>query len=117
LPKFALFTRKGGNKKFPIVDQFHFSQFFSTILEILLYKNKHNMISEARIGYREKSNNTATQTFTEGIQKALDSKLLVIGIFLDLTNAFDVINLLLATLELYGLREKNTLMDEFISYW
>jgi hypothetical protein len=41
------------------------------------------MISEAQNGFREKkSTNTAKQTFIEDIQKALDNKLLVIGIFL-----------------------------------
>jgi hypothetical protein len=51
------------------------------------------MISEAQNGIREKkSTNTAIQTFIEDIQKALDKKLLVMGIVLDLTKAFDVIN-------------------------
>jgi hypothetical protein len=52
--------------------------------------------------------NTATQTSIEDIQKALDNKLLVMGILLDLTEVFDIINnkLLLAKLELYGLRGK-----------
>jgi hypothetical protein len=85
---------------------------FSKILEILIYKrvatflNKHSLISEAQNGFREKkSTNTATQTFIEDIQKALDNKLLVMGIFLDLTKAFDVINhkLLRTKLELHGL--------------
>jgi hypothetical protein len=54
------------------------------------------------------STDTATQTFIEDIQKALDNKVLVMGLFLDLTEAFDIINhkLLLAKLALYGLRGK-----------
>jgi hypothetical protein len=49
--------------------------------------------------------NAATQTFIEDIQKALDNKLLVMGILLDLTEDCDVINhkLRLPKLELYGL--------------
>jgi hypothetical protein len=41
-------------------------------------------------------------------KKTLDNKQLAMGIFLDLSKAFDVINhnLLLAKLELYGLRGK-----------
>jgi hypothetical protein len=64
-------------------------------------------MSEAQNGFRVKSN-AATQTFIEDIQKALDNKLLVMGIFLDLTKAFDVLNhkLLLAKLELNGLAGK-----------
>jgi hypothetical protein len=67
------------------------------------------MISEAQNSFREKkSTNTAIQNFIEDIQNALDNKLLVMGIFLDLTKASDVINhkLLLAKLELYALRGK-----------
>jgi hypothetical protein len=45
-------------------------------------------LDEAQNGCREKkSTNTATQTFIEDIQEALDNKLLVMGIFLDLTKA------------------------------
>jgi hypothetical protein len=88
---------------------------FSKILETLIYNrvmsflNKHNLISEAQNGFREKkSTNTAIQTFIEDIQKALDNKRFALGIFLDLTKAFDVINhnLLLDKLELCRLRGK-----------
>jgi hypothetical protein len=50
------------------------------------------MIPEAQNCFSEnKSINTASQTFIEDIQKALDNRLLVMGIVLDLTIAFDVI--------------------------
>jgi hypothetical protein len=64
------------------------------------------MISKAQNDFREKKSiNTATQTFIEDIQKALDNKLSVMGIFSDLNEAFDVTNhnLLLAKLDLYGI--------------
>jgi hypothetical protein len=79
---------------------------FSKILETLIYKrvvtflNKHN-ISEPQNGFRQKkSTNMTTQTYIEDMQKVLANKLLVMGIFLDLTKAFEVINykLLLAKL-------------------
>jgi hypothetical protein len=73
------------------------------------FLNKHILIYEAQNGFREKnSTNTGIQTFIEDIQKALDNKRFTLGIFLDLTKAFDVINhnLLLAKLELCGLRGK-----------
>jgi hypothetical protein len=40
----------------------------------------------------EKSMDTASQMFIDSIQKAMDSKLLVTGIFLDLSEVYDVIN-------------------------
>jgi hypothetical protein len=71
---------------------------FSKILEMLIYNRvmsflkKHNLVSEAQNGFRgKKSTNTAIQTFIEDIQKASDNKRFALGIFLDLTKAFDVI--------------------------
>ena len=86
---------------------------FFLILETLMYNwggnllNRFNLISNAQNGFRKnKSTCTAIQTFIGEIQKTLDNKQLAFGIFLDLSKAFDVINhnLLLAKLELYGLR-------------
>jgi hypothetical protein len=106
------------------MDQFQFCQYL-LILEILIYKrvvtflNKHNVISEAKNCFREKiCTNTAIQTFIEDIQKAVDNTLLLMGIILDLTKAFDVLNheLLFAKLELYGLRGKiNSLTSSYLT--
>jgi retron-type reverse transcriptase len=86
---------------------------FSNILETLMYNrvvnflDKFNLISNAQNGFRKnKATFTAIQTFIGEVQKILDNEQLAFGIFLDLSKAFDVIDhdLLLAKLELYGLR-------------
>jgi hypothetical protein len=65
------------------------------------------VLTESQNVFREnKSIDTATQSFIEDVQHAMNSKLLVMGIFLDLTKAYDAINhnKLLAKLDNYGLR-------------
>jgi hypothetical protein len=74
------------------------------------FLNKHNLISDAQNGFREKKSTfTATQSFIEDVQKALDNKLFAMGIFFYLSKAFDVINhkLLFNKLELYGIRKNS----------
>jgi hypothetical protein len=88
-----------------------FSKIFETLIHnrVVSFLNKYNLNSDAQNGFRvKKSTYTAIQTFLEDILITLDEKRFAMGIFLDLTKAFDVINhdLLLAKLELYGLRRK-----------
>jgi hypothetical protein len=62
-------------------------------------------------GFRvKKSTYTSIQSFLKVILIAVDKKLFAMGIFLNLAKAYDVINhdRLLAKLELYGLRGKNS---------
>jgi len=86
---------------------------FAKILEQLihnritsfLYENK--TLSEAQNGFRKgKSIDTAVQSYTERVQKALDKRVHTIGIFIDLSKAYDVLNhnLLLEKLSYYGIR-------------
>jgi len=86
---------------------------FSKILEKIMYNrlysflNKFNILSDKQNGFRNnKSTTTACHTLIENIQQALDCNLHVVGIFLDFTKAFDVINhnILLYKLEKYGIR-------------
>jgi hypothetical protein len=65
------------------------------------------MLNEAQNGFREnKSTDTASQTFIESIQEALDKGLHAIGLLFVLSKAYDVINhdLLLDKLNSYGIR-------------
>jgi retron-type reverse transcriptase len=56
-----------------------------------LYENK--IFTEAQNGFRKgKCIETAVQSFNEMIQEALDKQVHTVGIFIDLTKAYDVLN-------------------------
>jgi hypothetical protein len=70
---------------------------------------KNNVFLEAQNGFGEKKpTETASQLFIESIQEALDKGVHAIGLFFDLSRAYDVINndLLLDKLNSYGIRGK-----------
>jgi hypothetical protein len=54
---------------------------------------ENNVLTEAQNAFRKnKSTDTASQTFTESVQVAVDKELHAIGLFFDLSKAYDVIN-------------------------
>jgi hypothetical protein len=74
---------------------------------LLSFLKKFNILTAEQNEFRNnKSTITACHTFIENIQHALDNKLHAVGIFLDFTKAYDVINhkILLCKLESYGVR-------------
>lgn len=86
---------------------------FSKILEKLMYVRlekfieKHNILCENQFGFREKhSTYMALLDICDQITHQLDSKAFSLGIFIDLSKAFDTIdhNILIAKLENYGVR-------------
>jgi glutaredoxin 2 len=102
-----------------IIGQFQFC--FPETLEKLTYDRlivfRANILSEAQNGFREKkSTETATQSFLESTQEASTRVLHVIGTFVDLTKAYNVINhdILIDKLNLCGIRGKSNL--RFKSY-
>ena len=86
---------------------------FSKIIEKLMYSRllsfftKNGILNEAQHGFRKgKSTETAIHTFLENIQEAIEKKKHLIGIFLDLSKAYDVLDhkILLYKLNTYGVR-------------
>jgi len=72
---------------------------FTKLLERVMYNrlisffHKNNIFTEAQYGFRKgKCIETATQALIERIQEALDKKIYTIGIFIDLSKAYDVLN-------------------------
>jgi len=60
---------------------------------LTIYLNKHNIITEVQNGFREqKSTTTAIHSFIERLQETLDNGLQAIGIFFNLTKAYDGLN-------------------------
>jgi len=96
---------------------------FSNLLEILMYNRlttfieSNEVLTKAQHGFRtKKSTETALQIFTKSVQEAIERKLNPIGIFIDLTKAYDVLNhrVLLSKLNSYGIRGVANLW--FVSY-
>jgi hypothetical protein len=86
------------DKIYEIANQYPFYQ-IPQILEKLMYNrlisivHKHSILSGAQNGFRKMlSIETASQTFTESIQEALDQHLHIVGIFFDLTKPYYVLN-------------------------
>jgi hypothetical protein len=86
---------------------------FSKFLEKLMYNRLiafiegNGVLTEVQHAFRtRKSMETALQVFINSVQEAIEKKMNPTGIFLDLTNAFDVLNhrALLSKLDSYGIR-------------
>jgi hypothetical protein len=87
---------------------------FSKLLEKLVYNRvinfieKNGLMTEAQHGFRtNRSTVTVLQKFITVAQTALDKKMYPIGLFMDLSKAYDVLDhkLLLYKLAKYGIRE------------
>ena len=96
---------------------------FSKILERIVYKrlinflNHNNILSDSQYGFRNKySTSLALINIANKIVDAFEENSFLIGIFIDLSKAFDTINhnILLAKLNYYGIR--GTANNWFHSY-
>jgi hypothetical protein len=71
------------------------------------YLTAHNLINSNQFGFRQNhSTDMAIAKIVEEIAKAIDTKLHAIGIFIDLSKAFDTLDhkILISKLEKYGVR-------------
>ena len=79
---------------------------YNKIFEFLV---RYEILFKSQFGFRKAHNTThATLDFVKTIEDALDSGEMAMGVFCDLSKAFDTINhdLLLEKLEHYGIRGK-----------
>ena len=88
---------------------------------LVTFVTQNNTLTEAQNGFREKkSTETATQSFLEIMQEAIDRSLHVIWIPVDLTKAYKVINhdILIDKPNLYGIRGKsNFWFKSYLVQW
>jgi hypothetical protein len=98
---------------------------FAKLLERLMFDRfipflfENKIFTEAPNGFRKgKYIETASQSFIEIIQESLDKGLHTMGIFIDLTEAYDILNhkVLLEKLSSYGIRgTENTWFKSYLT--
>jgi hypothetical protein len=84
---------------------------------LYFFLDQNNILYENQYGFRKKhSTIDAVTKFVTDVSNCMDEKLSSLAVFLDLSKAFDTIdlNILISKLELYGVREKA--LDWFRSY-
>jgi hypothetical protein len=98
---------------------------FSKLLEKLVYNRlvafieRNWILTDAQHGFRaNRSTGMALQDFVNDTQTAIDNKMNPIGLFMDLSKAYDVLDhkLLLYKLYVYGIRRiANSWMESYLA--
>ena len=86
---------------------------------LLRFLNNHNILSDNQYGFRKHHSTASAYALTclyDKISSAIDNKECTVGIFIDLSKAFDTVdhNILISKLEHYGAR--GTSLRGFESY-
>ena len=110
-----VYKNKGSKKEFGNYRPVSLLPVFSKIMERLIYNKvfeflvRYQILFESQYGFRKGHNTThAILDFIKTIEEAIEQNQYAIGIFCDLSKAFDTLNheILLLKLDHYGIRGK-----------